>query len=256
MLGGGSGSAGSTVSDRENGLVVAWKWVAETGKSVFDLAIKPTAVAFTRIHKTYTNWWTGLKTFFGSLVNREIYTMLFQNLHTKIYNTLSFFLAGGQNRKTFIDLFKSDKIQNTLKAGKFLLRTEKVKGLEVEQNVFNFLLFNWLENPTKVTGKFQRLSDYVNRINGKSWGSNGGSGGGGGGSGSSSSSGNGIYTLTTNTVKEYLDVQGDTLEKIWLFFLYWKVKSTIENKGKSSTTSWSSLLNFFDRGGAHASLER
>ncbi|AFN65307.1 hypothetical protein WEN_02610 [Mycoplasma wenyonii str. Massachusetts] len=249
-FGGGAGGSSSSSVGQQNGLVTAWGWVRETGKDVFNWTIKPTAVAFSQIHKTYNSWWTGLKTFFVSLSERQMYTMLFEKFHTKIKNTLSFFLAGGNDRKTFIDLFKTDKIQSTLKAGKFLLKTEKVKGLEVEQNVFNFLLFKWLEEPKKVTGKFQRLSDYVDRISGKTWGNARGGGGGGGGSGSSSSSGNGIYKLTTNIVKEYLGVEEGVREKAWLFFLYLRVKSTIEG-AKAGKSTWSTLVSLFNSGGGH-----
>ncbi|AFN65190.1 hypothetical protein WEN_01995 [Mycoplasma wenyonii str. Massachusetts] len=248
--GGGSGSAGSAVG-QQNGLQVAWQWVSDTGKSVFEWTIKPTAVAFTEIPTTYSKWWSGLKTFFGSLVEKTMYTMLFRSFHTKIKQTLSFFLAGGSERQKFIDLFKTEKLSNTLKAGKFLLGTETIMGLEVEKNVFNFLLFNWLEDPKKVTGKFSRLSDYVNRISGKSWTSLG-NGGGGGGSASSSSSGDRAYKLTTETVKEYLEKEGEAQEKLWLFLMYLTVKSKIET-GKSTNSLFSYFTNFLTsspRGGS------
>lgn len=96
------------------------------------------------------------------------------------------------------------------------------------------------EEPKKVTGKFQRLSDKVNTISGKNW-----NGGGGVNSGSSSSSagGGGTYTLTVEDVRQYLEKTEGSQETLWLFLLYLQIKSKIET-GKSTNSLFSYFTNF------------
>ncbi|AFN65020.1 hypothetical protein WEN_01105 [Mycoplasma wenyonii str. Massachusetts] len=244
--GGGSGSSSSS-SGQTNGLVAAWGWVSQAGQSVFDWAIKPAAQAFTQIPQTYTNWWTGLKTFFSSLVKREMYTLFFEKFHTKIYNTLSFFLSGGQSRQTFIDLFKTESLQNTLKVGKFLLGTSdpEWKGkFKAGQDVFNYLLFNWLNEPEKVTKKFKKLSDRIasqtSAIKNASQNSTSS------GSTSSTKPEETVYTLEKDTLREYLDLK-DTLDDWWISGWMLEVAAKIKTgkNFKESRTLFSLFGNLF-----------
>ncbi|RAO95365.1 hypothetical protein DNK47_00755 [Mycoplasma wenyonii] len=171
----------------------------------------------------------------SNLVDREIFSKIFDNIHTKIWNITSFFLSGSGNgeRDKFIGLFKGDKMTSTFSVLGFLLGQEigKSKYFKAKPNVFNYLLLSWMDKPKEVTKKIEKFSTTIKNLSEKLNGSNGGSS---------------PYELDIPTVKEYLETSEELGETLFEVFWPLEVRSTIKNGSQKNDQqrSWLSLSQF------------
>ncbi|RAO95354.1 hypothetical protein DNK47_00700 [Mycoplasma wenyonii] len=160
-----------------------------------------------------------IKDFLFSLFDSKIFNRIFENLHTKIWNVLTFAVAGGDGRDSFIALFGEDKKESTLLAAKLLLgqSVSGIKNFKVEPNVFHYLFLRWMDKPKEITNKFDRLSQYIKKLTDKLKGPSGSSGGVG--DSAEAESPERTYLLKIPTVKEYLDIEEGWKES--LFNVIW-----------------------------------
>lgn len=161
-----------------------------------------------------------IKDFFNSLFDSKIFNRIFENLHTKIWNVLTFAVAGGDGRDSFIALFGKDKKDSTLLAAKLLLgqSVAGIKNFKVEPNVFHYLFLRWMDKPKEITNKFDRLTTYIKKLTDKLKGQSGSSSGGAGDSAETESPER-TYLLKIPTIKEYLDIEEGWKET--LFNVMW-----------------------------------
>lgn len=197
-------------------------------------------------------WFAGIKSFFKSLLEPEIFKLVFKNLHKKIWQLLIFMIVGADGaRDQFVKLFGKDKKEKTLQAAQLLLgmTNEKNKNFRAKPEVFNFLLLKWLDNPKKVTGKFDRLSESIDKLfeKLKTQNENGESGPGGGNGGGGEVDEKKVYELDIRTTNEYLETAEGLPEQIynlvWGAEVFSKITEGLDYTNRAK--SWVSVAGSF-----------